>query len=49
MSAFLFRPLATSLDDKVILQDCLEVGRTAKVETFSLICQIKTFVLAETI
>ncbi|XP_062315006.1 DNA (cytosine-5-)-methyltransferase 3 beta, duplicate a isoform X1 [Osmerus eperlanus] len=24
------RPLATSLDDKVELQDCLEVGRTAK-------------------
>uniref|UniRef100_A0A672ZDZ9 DNA (cytosine-5-)-methyltransferase n=1 Tax=Sphaeramia orbicularis TaxID=375764 RepID=A0A672ZDZ9_9TELE len=26
------RPLATSLDDKVILQDCLEVGRTAKFD-----------------
>ena len=31
-SAFLFRPLATALDDKVALQDCLEVGRMAKVE-----------------
>uniref|UniRef100_A0A4W6EGM2 DNA (cytosine-5-)-methyltransferase n=1 Tax=Lates calcarifer TaxID=8187 RepID=A0A4W6EGM2_LATCA len=26
------RPLATSLDDKVALQDCLEVGRTAKFD-----------------
>ncbi|XP_014840580.1 PREDICTED: uncharacterized protein LOC106916660 [Poecilia mexicana] len=26
------RPLATSLDDKVTLQDCLEVGRTAKFD-----------------
>ncbi|CAN9515439.1 unnamed protein product [Ophioblennius macclurei] len=26
------RPLATSLDDKVLLQDCLELGRTAKFE-----------------
>lgn len=38
LSAFLFRPLATSLDDKVALQDCLEVGRMAKVEAFSLLC-----------
>ncbi|XP_029012751.1 DNA (cytosine-5-)-methyltransferase 3 beta, duplicate a isoform X2 [Betta splendens] len=26
------RPLATSLDNKVMLQDCLEVGRTAKFD-----------------
>uniref|UniRef100_A0A672IJQ8 DNA (cytosine-5-)-methyltransferase n=1 Tax=Salarias fasciatus TaxID=181472 RepID=A0A672IJQ8_SALFA len=26
------RPLATSLDDKVLLQDCLESGRTAKFD-----------------
>ncbi|KAF7663585.1 hypothetical protein LDENG_00205990 [Lucifuga dentata] len=26
------RPLATSLDDKVTLQDCLEIGRTAKFD-----------------
>ncbi|KAM9856149.1 DNA (cytosine-5-)-methyltransferase 3 beta, duplicate a [Aulostomus maculatus] len=26
------RPLATALDDKVALQDCLEVGRTAKFD-----------------
>ncbi len=29
---FLFRPLATALDDKVALQDCLEMGRKAKVD-----------------
>lgn len=29
----LFRPLATALDDKLCLQDCLEVGRTAMVKT----------------
>lgn len=38
LSALLFRPLATALDDKVALQDCLEVGRMAKVEAFSLLC-----------
>lgn len=37
-SAFLFRPLATALDDKVALQDCLETGRTAKVETSTVTC-----------
>lgn len=36
LSAFLSRPLATSLDDKVSLQDCLEVGRMAKVEALTL-------------
>lgn len=30
-NALFFRPLAASLDDKVILQDCLEIGRKAKV------------------
>lgn len=35
LSAFLSRPLSTSLDDKVSLQDCLEVGRMAKVEAFT--------------
>ena len=34
---FVFRPLATSLDDKVSLQDCLELGRTAKVGALSLL------------
>lgn len=29
---FLFRPVATAEDKKVLLQDCLESGRTAKVE-----------------
>lgn len=29
---FLLRPLATAVDKKVLLQDCLESGRTAKVE-----------------
>lgn len=38
MCVFLFRPLATALDDKVALQDCLESGRKAKVEAFSLLC-----------
>lgn len=39
---FFFRPLATSLDDKITLQDCLEVGRTAKVGELSLMYQMKT-------
>lgn len=30
-----FRPITTSLDDKVALQDCLEGGRKAKVEAFT--------------
>lgn len=34
LPAFLFRPLTTALDDKVALQDCLELGREAKVEAF---------------
>lgn len=43
LSAFLSRPLATSLDDKVSLQDCLEVGRTAKVEAFTLFLTNNSF------
>lgn len=31
LSGISYRPLATSLDDKVTLQDCLESGRQAKV------------------
>lgn len=32
LCVFLFRPVATAEDKKVLLQDCLESGRTAKVE-----------------
>lgn len=35
--AFLFRPLATALDDKVALQDCLELGRKATVGALCLV------------
>lgn len=31
LSGISYRPVATSLDDKVTLQDCLESGRQAKV------------------
>lgn len=45
LSAFVSRPLATSLDDKVSLQDCLEVGRMAKVEAFTLSLTNNSFLL----
>lgn len=43
LPAFLFRPLTTALDDKVALQDCLELGRKAKVEAFFLKCILLLF------
>lgn len=43
LSAFLSRPLSTSLDDKVSLQDCLEVGRMAKVEAITLFLTNNSF------
>lgn len=43
LSAFLTRPLATSQDDRVSLQDCLEVGRMAKVKAFRLFLTNSSF------
>lgn len=41
----LFRPLATDVEKKVLLQDCLESGRTAKVEASTLIWDLNATVL----
>lgn len=42
LCVFLFRPLATAVDKKVHLQDCLESGRTAKVEKSNTVYPKKT-------
>lgn len=41
----LFRPLASDVEKKVLLQDCLESGRTAKVEASTFICDLNGTVL----